>query len=80
MYVVYILYSLLKDQYYIGHTSNLEDRLKRHNAGRSKATKAGVPWEIVYTQIFSTKSEAYRRELAIKAKKSKDYIKKLIAG
>jgi len=80
MYVVYILYSLSKDQYYIGHTSNLEDRLKRHNAGRSKATKHGVPWQVKYTQSFTTKSLAYSRERSIKAKKSRIYIEKLIAG
>jgi putative endonuclease len=80
MYVVYILYSLSKDQYYIGHTSNLEDRLKRHNARRSKATKHGIPWQVKYTQSFTTKSLAYRRELQLKAMKSKVFIENLIGG
>ena len=30
---VYILQSLIKDQYYIGSCSDVEKRLKRHNAG-----------------------------------------------
>ncbi len=77
MYVVYILYSLSKDQYYIGHTSNLEDRLRRHNAGRRKATKHGIPWQLKYTQSFTTKSLAYRKELELKAMKSKELIKNL---
>jgi len=80
MYVVYILYSSSIDQYYIGHTSNLKDRLRRHNAGRSKATKHGIPWEVKYTQPFTTKSLAYRRELQLKAMKSKVFIKNLING
>ncbi|MBL6647020.1 MAG: GIY-YIG nuclease family protein [Flavobacteriaceae bacterium] len=80
MYVVYILYSSSIDQYYIGHTSNLKDRLRRHNAGRSKATKHGIPWEVKYTQTFTTKLLAYRRELQLKAMKSKVFIKNLIDG
>ncbi len=55
MHIVYILYSAKLDRYYTGATDNLEDRLRRHNGGRSLATKAGVPWELVYIEAFDTK-------------------------
>ena len=80
MFIVYILYSKSLDRYYTGHTANIQDRLLRHNNGRSKATKTGVPWIIVYTEMFNTKSGAYKRELDIKSKKSRSYIETLIAG
>ena len=80
MFIVYILYSKSLDRYYTGHTANIEDRFLRHNKGRSKATKAGIPWIIVHTEAFESKSIAYKRELEIKAKKSRTYIEKLIAG
>ena len=80
MFIVYILYSKSLDRYYTGHTANIQDRLLRHNNGRSKATKTGVPWIIVYTEMFNTKSGAYKRELDIKSKKSRAYIETLIAG
>jgi putative endonuclease len=80
MFIVYILYSKSLDRYYTGHTANIKDRLLRHNNGRSKATKTGVPWIIVYTEMFNTKSGAYKRELDIKSKKSRAYIETLIAG
>lgn len=80
MYTVYILHSLSKDKFYVGHTANLDDRLNRHNSGRSKATESGVPWEIVFTQHFQTKSEAYQFEIKIKKQKSKKYIQKIIQG
>ena len=35
---LYILYSKTADKYYVGITANLNDRLERHNGGRSKAT------------------------------------------
>ena len=80
MFIVYILYSKSLDRYYTGHTANIQDRLLRHNNGRSKATKTGVPWIIVYTEMFNTKSGAYKRELDVKSKKSRAYIETLIAG
>ncbi len=61
MFFTYILQSDLNKHYYIGHTSNLEIRLQRHNAGWSKSTKSGIPWKIVYSQEFNTKSEAIKR-------------------
>jgi putative endonuclease len=55
------------------------DRLLRHNSGRSKYTKFGIPWQLVYLEEFKNKTEAYRRELEIKKKKSRNYIERLIA-
>jgi len=80
MFTVYILYSKKLDRYYIGHTGNLEDRIERHNQGRSKSTKAGVPWILVYQERLENKPEAYKREMTIKKMKSRKYIEKLIAG
>jgi predicted GIY-YIG superfamily endonuclease len=37
-------------------------------------------WKLVYTEIFQTKSEAAKRELAIKKKKSRKYIEWLISS
>jgi putative endonuclease len=64
MFKTYILYSSKIDQYYIGSTGNLSDRLSRHNGGRSSATKKGAPdWIVVYTDSFETRSEAVQREM-----------------
>ena len=60
-FTVYILYSKICDQYYVGHTENLNDRHYRHNNSGSKATKKTNDWEVVYTETFETKAEAYRR-------------------
>ena len=75
---VYILYSQTIDTYYVGSTINLEDRLLRHNAGRSKYTKRGIPWTLVYAKEYATKAEACREEYRIKAEKSRKYIEQLI--
>ena len=59
---VYILYSNTKDRYYIGSTSDIDERLKRHNAGATQSTKSGKPWKAVYTKQFDSKSEALKYE------------------
>ena len=38
------------------------ERIRRHNAGESKATKHGVPWELVHRESFATRAEAAQRE------------------
>ena len=79
MFTTYILYSERIDIYYVGSTSNIEDRLNRHNSGRSTFTKRGLPWKLVYSKSYQTKSEAYQAELYIKLQKSRKYIEELIA-
>ena len=79
MYHLYILQSKSTGKFYIGHAADLEDRLHRHNSNQSKSTKNRGPWMIVYTESFATRSDAQSREYQIKAKKSSDYIRKMIA-
>ena len=78
MFKVYILKSKTNDKYYVGYTEDLDKRLIRHNGKLVKATKSGVPWTIIYTESFNTKSEAYRRERQIKSYKGGKAFKKLI--
>ena len=75
---VYILYSKSFRKYYIGRTGNINRRMEEHNAGRSRYTKNGRPWELVYSEKFFDNSGAAKREIEIKKRKSKKYIKTLI--
>lgn len=78
MYKVYILQSLKNQRYYIGHTSDLGNRLIRHNRGSVKSTKNNRPWKVVHTEDYKTKSEANRRELEIKSYKGGIKFKRLL--
>lgn len=78
MYFVYILFSERIDKYYIGCTGDLDRRLDEHNSGLSSFTSKGTPWKRVYSEEFTTLSEARKREVEIKKKKSKKYIEYLI--
>ena len=75
---VYILRSIIDQSYYIGSTANPEERLTRHNQGRSQYTKSKRPWEMIFIEEFPDRSAATKRENEIKSRKSKAYIEKLI--
>ena len=52
---------------YTGYTNNIEARINKHNAGKgAKYTKIRRPVVLVYQEMFSSKSEAMRREYEIK--------------
>jgi len=80
MFYTYILQSQKTEKYYIGSTENLEERMIRHNGGRSKATKSGIPWALMYYEEYDTKSHAYQRELEFKAWNSHSRLTRLISA
>lgn len=78
MYYIYILKSSIKFKHYIGSTDNLERRLSEHNSGKVKSTKAYKPCEMIYTESFNTRNEAFKREKQIKSYKGGEAFKKLL--
>ena len=66
MHYVYIL-KCSDDTYYTGWTTDINRRLLVHQDKKgAKYTKARIPVELVYFETFNTKSEALKREIAIK--------------
>ena len=78
MYFLYILYSPSRLKYYIGYTSNLTDRLIKHNSKHKGFTDGVKDWQVVYTEQFQTKQGATSREKQIKSWKSRQLIESLI--
>ncbi|MDR1292419.1 MAG: GIY-YIG nuclease family protein, partial [Clostridiales Family XIII bacterium] len=53
--------------YYTGYTTDVKSRAKAHNEGKgAKYTRSRRPVKITYTETFDEKSEALKREAAIK--------------
>ncbi|MBI5541468.1 MAG: GIY-YIG nuclease family protein [Bacteroidia bacterium] len=71
----YILKSTLNGRHYYGSTCNLENRLKYHNSGKVKSTKAYKPWVIHYLEEYETKTEAIKREFYFKSIDGYNYLK-----
>jgi len=61
MFFVYALYSVNFNRIYIGMSQNPSKRLAEHNAGKTKSTKAFIPWILVFQK--ETESTANAREL-----------------
>jgi len=66
MYYVYVLRSVQGKFHYIGHSGDIYSRLKLHNAGKVRATKAHRPYTLIYFEEYQTKSEAQKREYYLK--------------
>ena len=77
MYYLYILRNE-NNSYYIGTTNNLQRRIHEHNSDQSKYTKNRGLWRIFFTENYSTRTEAVKREYYLKSLKSKQAIIELI--
>lgn len=75
---LYILQSLKNNSYYVGITTNINQRLNFHNNGYVKSTKNKRPYKLVFTQEFENINIAHKAELKIKSWKRKDFIEKII--
>ncbi|MDI6766649.1 MAG: GIY-YIG nuclease family protein [Bacteroidota bacterium] len=63
---IYILWSKKLKKRYVGSTEDVESRLKQHNAGKTRFTMRGVPWLLIHSEEFVTKSKAMKRERFLK--------------
>ena len=75
-YYVYLLLtkSIKKHISYVGYTSNLSNRLKKHNSSSGAKFTKGRKWKIIYSKKYSSKSKALREEYKLK----NDYKKRKI--
>ncbi|WP_438425829.1 GIY-YIG nuclease family protein [Aquimarina macrocephali] len=78
IYTVYIIQSLKDDSFYIGYSANIEERINKHNSGNSRYTSKKIPWRLVYTEEFSSKSDAIKRERFLKKQKNRNFYLRLI--
>jgi putative endonuclease len=79
MFLTYILFSAIRDKYYIGYTGdNLLERVRKHNSNHKGFTGFTADWRVVYVEEYLTKKEAMQREKEIKQWKSRKMIEKLI--
>ena len=58
-------------------TSNIEERIERHNKGYEKTTRAYRPFELIYTEDQATREEARKREKYFKSGVEKEFLKKM---
>ena len=67
-FFVYVLGSRRKDdrRTYVGWTTDLERRLRQHNAGVGAKSTRGRKWILLHSERCKTRSEAMSREWQLK--------------
>jgi putative endonuclease len=78
MFYCYVLRSKKTGRRYVGSCQDLDDRIRRHNAGESKATKHGVPWILLRVESFPSRSKATQRERYFKTGRGRDELEKIL--
>ena len=71
----------MKDNnYYIGQTDNIENRLNYHNRGKVRSTKNRRPFILIGTEEYQTRNESRWREYTLKSNinEKKKFINKLL--
>ena len=73
-YYVYLLLTKSGKNHisYVGYTSNLINRLKKHNSSNGAKFTKGRKWKVIYSKKYDSKSKALKEEYKLK----KDYKKR----
>ncbi len=81
MWYVYAIQSKVNAFIYVGMTKDVERRLKEHNAGKNKSTKAFRPWVLFFTEIAGENTIlARQKEKYYKSGIGKEKLKELLAS
>lgn len=75
-YYVYILKSQSNGDLYVGSTANMPNRLRLHNSGKVKSTKAYRPWLLLETRSCQSRAEAMSLERHLKTGQQKELLRK----
>jgi putative endonuclease len=81
---VYVLHSNKDGKLYIGCTSDVAERMQRHNSGNVPATLYRRPLTLIHTEQYEKKADAFNRERFLKslwgARDKKKIRKKYLGG
>ena len=77
MFYVYLIQAInFPEKRYIGYTTNLQERLKKHNSRGYKYTTRHRPWKLVLCLAFANKERAMTFEKYLKSGSGNAFAKK----
>lgn len=80
MAFTYILFSPSAHRHYTGSCDILDKRLSRHNAGKVRSTKYGIPWQMIWGRKLPTRSQARKLKQKIKKRGAKRFLQDLTSN
>ncbi len=75
---MYILRNDTNKRLYVGTTNSIKRRLAEHNRSKKRSVTHFGNYHLVYSEIFSTRVEAVKRERQVKSYKGGNAFKKLL--
>lgn len=80
---IYVIKSEATGKIYIGQTSDLTERLKRHNhllpiKKKGFTSKNRGPWKLVYCEDYPDRSSALAREKFLKSGRGREFLKTIL--
>jgi len=77
---VYIIYSESADRFYIGETSNVQERINQHNSGfyDFAFSKQASDWNLYWSLECNSRSQAIKIEKHIKKMRNRKFYENLI--
>ena len=79
MFYVYVLRSERNSRFYVGSTKDVKKRLIEHNTGKSQATRYIKPLKLIYSEQYSTRSDAVKRERFLKMGQGRAWLKEKLS-
>jgi putative endonuclease len=77
MITVYAIRSEVNGHIYVGIAKDADERLKEHNAGKSRYTNRFLPWKTIYREVQPDWAAARKREIFLKSGIGKEFLKSL---
>ena len=77
IYHLYAIASLRRNYIYVGITENVIERFHRHNQGFERTTTPYLPYLLIYSELFGSRTEARVREVYFKNASGKRFLKKI---
>jgi putative endonuclease len=75
---VYALWSQSFNRFYISMSSDIASRIKDHNAGKQKSTKAFIPYDLIYTEKCTSRLHARESEKYWKSCEGREKLKEIL--
>jgi len=75
MYYTYVLLSEKDEEFYIGFTEDLRERLKKHKTGKVKSTANRRPFKLIYYEACLGRQDATKREQYFKTGYGRRFLK-----
>ncbi len=77
-FYTYILQSIKHQDLYVGYTTDLKERLKKHNSGSNVSTKSHRPWFLIFYEAYRNEKDAKRREKYFKTSQGSRLLKRML--